>query len=810
MSLLAAILVVASGSAGCAEDGQGIAYLPSSSQPPAASVAEPISKASLDEVDSLRDLRGNLWSVAALPSGRAYVLAFLGVDCPHTRARIDRLVELHRQFAPQGVWFVGVFSGQQESVDDIARFTLRVGLPFTVVKDHGQRLAEQLAVTSTPAVRVFDANRKLCYAGGIDDRSEARDTNRSDPDFLATLLNNLLSGRPIGRAATSVAGSKLERGSGESAGRIPSLETVATLFERRCLGCHCREGVAPFAFERISDLVRWRAMIREVVHQRRMPPWQPDPEVGQFRNSRRLTDEEVSQIVSWIDAGLPVGGPATPDRPLVPAATEVLRESDCEVAIDCPDEFEVPAAGVIPLKRALVASAVTERLFPQEVWVRAARIVPGHRSITHHVLVYLMAPGSPTDSGDELSGDLVGLVGWVPGDPDLRFPEDVALRIPARTRIAFEVHYVPDGQFQRDRPRLLLDFAPQSPSHELRLAIIGRESFEVPPREPHFHASVRYQFRRPIDLLGVIPHMHQRGKAAELTMIHPSGEREKLLSVPRYDFNWQNCYWFDAPKVISPGASLLAEGWWDNSGANMANPNPDVPAASGEMGDAEMFHMYAYYRVPRMEGNEYPLESLGTDGEVVAEPPVTASLNRPLPSNRPPLRTDQIQPKFGSGELGAAPPASTLGADGPEFGSGKWHLVVPSGARAQPISTSDPIRLRIDQSGPVNSGGIRLVHHGPGTDTGRSWSIAYRIYSEKQRTIRFGLATGEEGATWISAPRNLSFSAGWNTGRLELTVLEGSRNIAVRIDTGEADGILEVKEFRVRSQPHSGSTAPNT
>ncbi len=41
-------------------------------------------------------------------------------------------------------------------------------------------------------------------------------------------------------------------------------------------------------------------------------------------------------------------------------------------------------------------------------------------------------------------------------------------------------------------------------------------------------------------LISLAPHMHYRGKHYFYEAIYPDGKKETLLSVPRWDFNWQN------------------------------------------------------------------------------------------------------------------------------------------------------------------------------------------------------------------------------------------------------------------------------
>ena len=75
-------------------------------------------------------------------------------------------------------------------------------------------------------------------------------------------------------------------------------------------------------------------------------------------------------------------------------------------------------------------------------------------------------------------------------------------------------------------------------------------------------------------LLAMFPHMHVRGKAFEYRATYPNGESETLLSVPRYDFNWQLTYYLQQPKVLPKGTVLECVARYDNSPNNPFNPDP--------------------------------------------------------------------------------------------------------------------------------------------------------------------------------------------------------------------------------------------
>jgi hypothetical protein len=68
--------------------------------------------------------------------------------------------------------------------------------------------------------------------------------------------------------------------------------------------------------------------------------------------------------------------------------------------------------------------------------------------------------------------------------------------------------------------------------------------------------------------------MHWRGKDFRYELLTPDGKRQTILSVPRWDFNWQNVYRFKEPLKVPKGSKLHAVAHWDNSRNNLLNPDP--------------------------------------------------------------------------------------------------------------------------------------------------------------------------------------------------------------------------------------------
>src|SRR4029078_6407958 len=92
--------------------------------------------------------------VTAKTSG--VVLVFLGTECPVARQYLPRLKELHAQYKPRGVQFLGIYSDAGVNAFRMATHAHDVDIPFPVLQDVDHRLADLLEVESTPEVVVLD------------------------------------------------------------------------------------------------------------------------------------------------------------------------------------------------------------------------------------------------------------------------------------------------------------------------------------------------------------------------------------------------------------------------------------------------------------------------------------------------------------------------------------------------------------------------------------------------------------------------------------------------------------------------------
>jgi len=553
---------------------------------------------------SLHDYRGKEYALADFSGRKGVVVAFLGTECPLARLYAPRLAALDKKYAEKGIAFVAINSNRQDAVTEIAAHARTHGIEFPVLKDVGNKVADQFGATRTPEVFLLDADRVVRYHGQIDDQYGVG-TARHEPtrEHLALAIDQLLAGQPIEVAKTDAVGCLIGRVREPSAdSEVTYSNQIARILQNRCVECHREGEVAPFAMTEYDEVAGWADTIAEVVRDNRMPPWHANPEHGSFSNARMLPDEEKNLLYAWAAAGAPQGDPKQlPEPREYVTGWQLPREPD--LVVNMRDEpYDVPAEGTVRYQY-----FIADPGFKEDKWVKVSELIPGCRPVVHHILVFVRSPeelaaaggggGGGRGRGLGNEGGMGFLAAYVPGFRPQPFPEGMAKRIPAGSKLIFQVHYTPNGTPQKDMSKLGLIFAdPAEITHVVKTVEAIQPKFEIPPHADNHRVdadSSPYEYD--LQLLSMSPHMHLRGKAFSYEARYPDGTSEILLDVPRYDFNWQTTYLLDQIKPLPKGTVIHCVARYDNSKENPANPDPEKAVRWGDQTWEEM--MIGFYDV---------------------------------------------------------------------------------------------------------------------------------------------------------------------------------------------------------------------
>ncbi len=404
---------------------------------------------------------------------------------------------------------------------------------------------------------------------------------------------------------------------------------IAPLFFARCVSCHRPGEVAPMSLLTYSSARPWAKAIRDSVTRRRMPPWFADPQVGHWANDARLSDAEIARIRAWVDAGAPEGDPK--ELPPPPAFTSGWQLGEPDLVVDIGETYRV-TPGEDAYEHFIVSPGLA-----QGVWIRAAEIRPGNRKVVHHGHVLLHTENlaekevASTANMPSLSRFLVregklsrirqdapswndacradtpelpflrgaqegALASFLPGKPPDVFPPGTAKWIPPGARLEFVLHYANIREAgETDRTSIGLYFAKSRPARVLRRMDLRNFFLDLPPGAPAQRVTRCFDFDEDRTLLSFTPHMHYRGKDVTYELIHPGGQRETLLSIPRYDFNWQLVYRLAEPRLVKKGSRLVVTAHYDNSPNNRANPAPQQRIRWGDRTEEEMMTSWIEY-----------------------------------------------------------------------------------------------------------------------------------------------------------------------------------------------------------------------
>ena len=541
------------------------------------------------------------------------VVAFLGNECPLAKLYAPRLDTFAKQYANQKVQFIGVNSNLQDSPDEIQDFVKRNALTFPIAKDADQTIAAQFGAERTPQVFLLDTDGNVAYVGRVDDQYQPGVAKAAPSrEDLQLAIESVLAGSRVELPFTPAAGCRItfrpnsrlpdgssneKSSSGESIAnksntdksytdeseRTNDLVTfalhVAPLLNKHCVECHRAGEIGPMELSDYDEVVGWGEMIVEVIDDQRMPPWHADPTVGHFLGARIVPAADRDTIAEWVAQGMPSGDlTKLPPNPEWHAGWHLESSPDLEFEMRN-KPFGVPADGIVEYQYFVV-----DPKWEEDRWVRAAQIQPGNASVVHHAIVFVRPP-----DGEAFQG--IGWLGaYVPGQRTIPLPSGHARRIPAGSKLIFQMHYTPTGQPTEDLSKLGVWFADaDAVTHEVVTQIAINHEFEIPPNASDFSVRMARGNLPPNGrLLGITPHMHFRGKAFEMKARRQDDSLQPLLSVPRYDFNWQHWYTFAEPISTDEIAQLEMQVTFDNSDQNPFNPAADEFVSWGDQTWEEM------------------------------------------------------------------------------------------------------------------------------------------------------------------------------------------------------------------------------
>ena len=379
---------------------------------------------------------------------------------------------------------------------------------------------------------------------------------------------------------------------------------VAFILFTQCTPCHRQGEGAPFPLLTFEDARKHATQIVEVTRRRFMPPWPPAAGHGEFAGARRLSDAQIKTISRWVEAGASEGSPAElPPQPKFPVGWQ-LGPPDLVVTMRQPYPL---GAGPGDVFRNFVLPVELK----ESKYIRAFELQPGARRLVHHANLLVDRAqslrvrdgkdGAPGFSGMDVTTESVDafdpdshFLFWKPGSPAQQEPDGMAWRLDPGSDLIVNLHLQPSGKPEMVEARLGLYFTNLPPTkHPMLLQLEHDGKLDIPAGDARFVVTDSLKLPVAVDLLAIYPHAHYLGRKVEAWAVLPNGSKSSLLLINDWDMKWQSTYNYAKPLPLPAGTIVSMRITFDNSAANVRNPNqPPRRVVGGNRSVDEMGHVW--------------------------------------------------------------------------------------------------------------------------------------------------------------------------------------------------------------------------
>jgi len=381
-------------------------------------------------------------------------------------------------------------------------------------------------------------------------------------------------------------------------------DNIACIVYTRCAGCHNPSGIAPFSLITYNDAAAHAYSMVNALNTGIMPPWPPDQSYQRYAHERTITQEEIDLVNDWFHGGVPEGNPANAPEPPVFSNGSQLPQID--LTLNMP--VYTNTAAYDDYRCFVMTTNLTEDKF-----ITGWEVIPGNRSIVHHVLVYQDTTGEAlnldnadpgpgyTSFGGIGTNNPILIGGWVPGSSVSYMPQGMGILLRKNAVVVMQVHYPAGTSGETDSTKINMMLSDNPDIRTVRLAPVLNHLYSltdgplfIPANTVKtFHAEFRVPLLSDMTILSVGPHMHLIGKSIKSFAVTPAQDTIPFIHIRDWDFHWQGSYTFRQPVKIPRGSTLYAEATYDNTASNPRNPNsPPKNVALGESTTDEMLLVY--------------------------------------------------------------------------------------------------------------------------------------------------------------------------------------------------------------------------
>lgn len=491
------------------------------------------------------------------------------------------------------------------------------GRPSTMLKLNPQRFLSLVSSTSLVALGLFGLSacsdsrsggvEAMGSGGDMSSKSSAKKKGDDDED-------------DSGEGEDSAEDSNGDDGDKEDSGKKKKKDDVTTeltyykdakpIIDAKCANCHKPEDIAPFSLESYDEVYKSRVLVKHSIESGSMPPWSPREGCWDYKASRALTTKQKKVLLDWLDGGAPKGDPSEERE----KSEDHGHDIEFNMTLEMPEPYTPQA---LDDNRCFLVDWPGKKTR----YMTAFSVEPGKPQMLHHLLVYKASASAASkfrgfDSAEPGPGytclggpgpfvhpNEVQLIGdWVPGQALHPFPEGVGIRFEPGDLIIFQHHYNTSFSGKlTDKSKYHFEFVdeverPAAGSLYFNMQWLVPGLMPIPPGQKDVKHEYTFSVREtltklaldnnigispndPLEIHFAGPHLHQLGQSAKLTLLRANGEKQCMVDIPKWDFDWQGVYNLKEGFIVHPEDRIHLECHFDNTAENQPlTPEGKKPA----------------------------------------------------------------------------------------------------------------------------------------------------------------------------------------------------------------------------------------
>src|SRR6185295_10000528 len=191
-----------------------------------------------------------------------------------SRDAAGELAKLQAAYKDKGVLFYMINSNASDSRDAAATEAAKNKFAMPVLMDELQLVGEQLGIQHEGEIFVVNPKDgfRIAYHGPLDDRFAKGSYNlkaKAKDAYAAKAIDAVLAGKAVANPRVDVKVGKTitfpERGKAAEHANISYSKTVAPILQAKCVTCHQKGGIGPFAMDSYEVVKGFAPMMTEAL-----------------------------------------------------------------------------------------------------------------------------------------------------------------------------------------------------------------------------------------------------------------------------------------------------------------------------------------------------------------------------------------------------------------------------------------------------------------------------------------------------------------------------------------------------------------